>query len=77
MSWFLWFIIVTVNVGLNMMWIIGFVKCSPMSKAWDPSVEGHCCKRCADPSPCDFADHNPVLGPKGVVMQYGYFAGCK
>lgn len=47
MSWLLWFIIVTVNVGLNMVWIIGFVKCSPMSKAWEPTVEGHCWPKAA------------------------------
>ncbi|KAK7946928.1 uncharacterized protein PG986_011249 [Apiospora aurea] len=42
MRFFLLFVVVTVNLFLHSVWITGFLKCRPIEKVWDPSVEGVC-----------------------------------
>lgn len=42
MRWFLLFVIITINVSMNLVWIFGFAKCTPVQKVWDSSVEGVC-----------------------------------
>ncbi|KAI1495427.1 hypothetical protein F5X99DRAFT_426798 [Biscogniauxia marginata] len=42
MKRFIIFIIVTVNVSMNLVWIFGFAKCTPIQKVWDNSVSGTC-----------------------------------
>ncbi|KZL82516.1 hypothetical protein CI238_11404 [Colletotrichum incanum] len=42
LKYFLIFIIVTINVSMNLIWIFGFAKCTPLAKVWDPSVPGKC-----------------------------------
>ncbi|KAK1993436.1 hypothetical protein LX36DRAFT_643051 [Colletotrichum falcatum] len=42
MKYLLVFIIVTNNVTLNLIWMFGFAKCTPLAKVWDPSVPGKC-----------------------------------
>lgn len=42
MRWFLLFVIITINVSMNLVWIFGFAKCTPTEKVWDSSVEGKC-----------------------------------
>lgn len=39
---FLLFVVVTVNLFLNSVWITGFAKCQPIEKVWDGSVPGTC-----------------------------------
>ncbi|KAI1636242.1 hypothetical protein F4809DRAFT_390719 [Biscogniauxia mediterranea] len=39
---FIIFIIVTINVTMNLVWIFGFAKCTPTQKVWDSSVPGTC-----------------------------------
>ncbi|KAK8007245.1 WD40 repeat-containing protein [Apiospora arundinis] len=36
------FVVVTVNLFLNSVWITGFAKCQPIEKVWDGSVPGTC-----------------------------------
>jgi hypothetical protein len=42
MKWFLVFIIVTVNISMNLVWIFGLAKCTPFQKVLDSKVAGHC-----------------------------------
>ncbi|KAK2059006.1 hypothetical protein LY76DRAFT_482545, partial [Colletotrichum caudatum] len=36
------FIIVTINISMNLVWIFGFAKCTPLAKVWNSSVPGKC-----------------------------------
>ncbi|KAH7236857.1 uncharacterized protein BKA55DRAFT_578659 [Fusarium redolens] len=42
MKYFLVFIIVTINVSMNLVWIFGFAKCTPIERVWDHNVPGTC-----------------------------------
>lgn len=42
MKWALIFIIITINVTMNLVWIFGFAKCTPLAKVFDDSVPGTC-----------------------------------
>ncbi|KAF4981688.1 hypothetical protein FZEAL_2575 [Fusarium zealandicum] len=42
MKRFLIFIIVTINVTTNLVWMFGFAKCTPLEKVWDQDVPGTC-----------------------------------
>lgn len=42
MKYFLIFIIVTINISMNLVWIFGFAKCTPVERVWDKTVEGTC-----------------------------------
>ncbi|RSL46332.1 hypothetical protein CEP53_010380 [Fusarium sp. AF-6] len=42
MKYFLIFVIVTINISMNLVWIFGFAKCTPLAKVFDSSVEGTC-----------------------------------
>ncbi|KAF4430925.1 hypothetical protein F53441_13935 [Fusarium austroafricanum] len=42
MRYFLIFIIVTINISMNLVWIFGFAKCKPLERVWDKSVPGTC-----------------------------------
>ncbi|KAF5003893.1 hypothetical protein FDECE_9598 [Fusarium decemcellulare] len=42
MKYFLIFVIVSINISMNLVWIFGFAKCSPLQRVWDPSVPGTC-----------------------------------
>ncbi|KXH67760.1 hypothetical protein CSAL01_07836 [Colletotrichum salicis] len=39
---FLIFIIVSINISMNLVWIFGFAKCTPLQRVWDSSVPGSC-----------------------------------
>ncbi|KAK9419907.1 hypothetical protein SUNI508_06913 [Seiridium unicorne] len=36
------FVIVTINLSMNLVWIFGFAKCTPLQRLWDSSVPGTC-----------------------------------
>ncbi|KAH6880039.1 hypothetical protein B0T10DRAFT_495700 [Thelonectria olida] len=42
MKYFLVFVIVTINISMNLVWIFGFAKCTPLKKVWDSKVPGTC-----------------------------------
>ena len=42
LKWFIWFLIITVNVGLYIAAIFMWVQCDPPEKVWNPNVEGTC-----------------------------------
>jgi hypothetical protein len=42
MKYLLIFIMVTINISMNLVWIFGLVKCSPFAKVLDGKVEGTC-----------------------------------
>ncbi|KAM0425622.1 hypothetical protein ACHAPT_009154 [Fusarium lateritium] len=42
MKHFLIFVIVTINISMNLVWIFGLAKCTPLEKVWDASVPGTC-----------------------------------
>lgn len=42
MKWFLIFVIVTINISMNLVWIFGFAKCTPLRRVWDKTVPGTC-----------------------------------
>ncbi|KAH7141099.1 hypothetical protein EDB81DRAFT_799413 [Dactylonectria macrodidyma] len=42
MKYFLIFVIVSVNVSMNLVWIFGFAKCTPLQKVFDSNVPGTC-----------------------------------
>ncbi|UPK98386.1 hypothetical protein LCI18_009321 [Fusarium solani-melongenae] len=42
MKYFLIFIIVTINISMNLVWIFGFAKCKPIERVWDKTVPGTC-----------------------------------
>ncbi|TKW54605.1 hypothetical protein CTA1_3418 [Colletotrichum tanaceti] len=39
------FIIATVNVSMNLVWVFGLAKCTPLAKVWDAGVPGRCWDR--------------------------------
>ncbi|KAF6832375.1 hypothetical protein CPLU01_06200 [Colletotrichum plurivorum] len=43
--YFLIFVIVSINLTMNLVWIFGFAKCTPLAKVWDGSVPGVCWDR--------------------------------
>ncbi|KAM0329193.1 hypothetical protein ACHAQA_004492 [Verticillium albo-atrum] len=45
MKWLLIFIIVTINISMNLVWIFGLAKCSPLAKVFDKNVPGTCWDR--------------------------------
>lgn len=45
MKYFLIFVIVTINVSMNLVWIFGFAKCQPLAKVFDNEVAGTCWDR--------------------------------
>ncbi|KAH6951728.1 hypothetical protein DER45DRAFT_576944 [Fusarium avenaceum] len=42
MRYFLVFVIVTINVTMNLVWIFGLAKCSPLARVFDKKVPGTC-----------------------------------
>lgn len=42
MKYFLIFVIVTINVSMNLVWIFGFAKCTPLARVFDKAVPGTC-----------------------------------
>ncbi|KAH6654728.1 hypothetical protein BKA67DRAFT_507252, partial [Truncatella angustata] len=42
---FLIFVIVTINISMNLVWIFGFAKCTPTERVFDSSVPGTCWDR--------------------------------
>lgn len=42
MKYFLIFVIVSINISMNLVWIFGFAKCTPLKRVWDKSVPGTC-----------------------------------
>ena len=42
MNWFLWFLIVSMNIIMNLVIVFSFIKCTPAEKVWRSSVEGTC-----------------------------------
>ncbi|KAL2840923.1 hypothetical protein BJX68DRAFT_246099 [Aspergillus pseudodeflectus] len=42
MKYFLIFVIVSINVSMNLVWIFGFAKCTPLKRVWDKEVPGTC-----------------------------------
>ncbi|KAL2205043.1 hypothetical protein CC79DRAFT_1370861 [Sarocladium strictum] len=42
MKYFLIFIIISINISMNLVWIFGFAKCTPLQRVWDKSVPGTC-----------------------------------
>ncbi|KAM0281667.1 hypothetical protein ACHAQH_003398 [Verticillium albo-atrum] len=45
MKWLLIFIIVTINISMNLVWIFGLVKCTPFAKVLDRNHPGTCWDR--------------------------------
>ena len=41
-KWFIWFVIVSMNVAMWMCGILLFVQCRPIEKNWDRKMEGSC-----------------------------------
>ncbi|KAK2012164.1 hypothetical protein LZ32DRAFT_510230, partial [Colletotrichum eremochloae] len=42
LKYLLVFIIVSVNLLMNLVWMLAFAKCTPLAKVFDPSVPGKC-----------------------------------
>ncbi|KAL4767840.1 hypothetical protein BDW60DRAFT_211542 [Aspergillus nidulans var. acristatus] len=42
LKYFLIFVIVSINISMNLVWIFGFAKCTPLERVWDKSVPGKC-----------------------------------
>lgn len=42
MKWFLIFVIITINITMNFVWIFGLAKCTPFARVYDKSVPGTC-----------------------------------
>ncbi|OHE98243.1 hypothetical protein CORC01_06440 [Colletotrichum orchidophilum] len=42
MKYLLIFIIISINISMNLVWIFGFAKCTPLRRVWDSSVPGSC-----------------------------------
>ncbi|KAK7408724.1 hypothetical protein QQX98_009081 [Neonectria punicea] len=45
MKYFLIFVMVSINISMNLVWIFGFAKCTPLKKVWDSEVPGSCWDR--------------------------------
>lgn len=45
MKYFLIFVIISVNISMNLVWIFGLAKCTPIEKVWDGEVPGTCWDR--------------------------------
>lgn len=41
-KWFIWFIIVTINLTMWAVTVMTFAQCSPVEKLWDISIPGKC-----------------------------------
>lgn len=44
MKWFVWFIIITVNIVLSISATLLWISCWPTEKLWHPDVPGSCWK---------------------------------
>ncbi|KAF5695334.1 integral membrane protein pth11 [Fusarium denticulatum] len=42
MSWFLWFLIISTNIIMDLVIVFSFVKCTPAEKVWHSSLPGTC-----------------------------------
>ncbi|KAL2837005.1 hypothetical protein BJY01DRAFT_221415 [Aspergillus pseudoustus] len=42
MKYFLIFVIISINISMNLVWIFGFAKCTPVQRVWDKTVPGTC-----------------------------------
>jgi len=42
MKYFLIFVIITINISMNLFWIFGLAKCSPLARVFDKKVPGTC-----------------------------------
>ncbi|KAL4900478.1 hypothetical protein BDW74DRAFT_182809 [Aspergillus multicolor] len=42
MKYFLIFVIISINLSMNLVWIFGFAKCTPLERVWDKTVPGTC-----------------------------------
>ncbi|SPJ78701.1 related to integral membrane protein pth11 [Fusarium torulosum] len=42
MNWFLWFLIVSMNIIMNLVIVFSFIKCTPAEKVWRSTVPGSC-----------------------------------
>jgi hypothetical protein len=42
LKYFLIFVIVSINISMNLVWVFGFAKCTPLERVWDKSVPGKC-----------------------------------
>ncbi|EWG55199.1 hypothetical protein FVEG_13238 [Fusarium verticillioides 7600] len=42
MSWFLWFLIISTNIIMDLVIIFSFVKCTPAKKVWHSNLAGTC-----------------------------------
>ncbi|KAG8354018.1 hypothetical protein FVEN_g8237 [Fusarium venenatum] len=40
--WFLWFLIITMNIIMNLVIVFSFVKCAPARKVWHSNLPGTC-----------------------------------
>ncbi|KAF5589837.1 uncharacterized protein FSUBG_11039 [Fusarium subglutinans] len=41
-SWFLWFLIISTNIIMDLVIVFSFVKCTPAKKVWHSSLPGTC-----------------------------------
>ncbi|KAF5621701.1 uncharacterized protein FTJAE_11134 [Fusarium tjaetaba] len=42
MSWFLWFLIISTNIIMDLVIVFSFVKCTPAKKVWHSNLPGTC-----------------------------------
>jgi hypothetical protein len=42
LKYFLIFVIFSINISMNLVWIFGFAKCTPLKRVWDKDVPGTC-----------------------------------
>jgi hypothetical protein len=42
MKYFLIFVMVSITISMNLVWIFGFAKCTPLERVFDPAVPGTC-----------------------------------
>ena len=41
-KWFIWFIIISINITKTLSAGAAWVACTPLAKAWDPFLDGTC-----------------------------------
>ncbi|KAI6753954.1 hypothetical protein HG530_013130 [Fusarium avenaceum] len=42
MDWFLWFLIVSMNIIMNLVIVFSFIKCTPVERVWRSNIPGSC-----------------------------------
>ena len=71
MKWFLWFLIVSMNIIMNLVIVFSFIKCTPVEKGWQASVPGSCWNPLVATYYNIFAGGKSLFSPDSISLTLG------